>query len=117
MTDELAKSLTEASQAFYEHLEQAGFFKQIELLEENMKTVADSLGGLSKTATQRMEETESLAAHVIAIEAILTTLLRQCPVDATEVKEVIKETTGDMTDDGDGSPSVQQIATDILKRA
>ncbi len=107
----------DTSQVFLKHLEGTGFFQQIKDLEKNLRAIAEDLQSLGKTATQRLEETESLAAHVLAVEAILTVLLKIHPVDAGDVKAVVKDKTAGLSDSPEGSPAVQTIAADLLAEA
>ncbi len=117
MSDEQGQNPDEASKAFIEHLEAAGFFKQIKNLETNLKTIAGDLASLGKTASQRLEETESLAAHVLAVESILSVMLKSNPVDADRVRAAVTDKTADLSGNSEGSPAVLQIVDDILKRA
>ena len=117
MSDEQGQNPDNVSRAFIEQLEASGFFTQIKNLETNLKTIAGDLAGLGKTATQRLEETESLAAHVLAVEAILSVMLKSYPVDADLVRAAVTDKTTDLTGNSEGSPAVQQIVDDLLERA
>lgn len=111
------KTESDASGALMEKLEQSGFFKQIGELEGNLKAIAGDLQALGETATQRTAETESLAAHVLALEAILTVMARANPVDAAAVKAVIDENTVALTGSADQAEPVQRVADTILETA
>ena len=117
MSDEQEQRPDNASTAFIEQLEATGFFEQIKNLETNLKTIAGDLASLGQTATQRLEETESLAAHVLAVESILAVMLKANPVTEDQVKAAVTETTADLSGNSEGSPAVQQIVDDILKRS
>ena len=117
MSDEQGQNPDNASTTFIEQLEASGFFKQIKDLETNLKTIAGDLASLGKTATQRLEETESLAAHVLAVESILSVMLKSNPVDADLARAAVIDKTTDLTGNSEGSPAVQQIVDDILERA
>jgi hypothetical protein len=117
MADEEETSVSEVSQAFVDQLTETGFFKQINDLESNLRTIAEDLKVLGQTATQRLQETESLAAHVLAIEAILAVVLKASPVNAVDVSAAISEKTSGMTDSGEGSSAVQGVAAEILAKA
>lgn len=105
------------SEAFLAELEKMGFFQQIQGLETNLSKLAEDLRALGKTATQRLEETDSLAAHVLAVEAILTVLIKSVPVDAEAVKAVIKEKTAEISGNPEGSPTVHAVAAEFLAKA
>lgn len=117
MSDEQGHRPDNASSAFIEQLEATGFFEQIKNLETNLKTIAADLTSLGRTATQRLEETESLAAHVLAVESILAVMLKSNPVAVDQVMAAVTEKTAGLTADSGGSPAVRQIVDDILDRA
>jgi regulator of replication initiation timing len=104
----------DASRAFLEHLERQGFFQQIQDLESNLKIIANELSSFAKAASTRLEETESLAAHLLALQAIVTVLLRQVPVSDEEVKNEVKARTAVLTGNPEGSSTVQTVAADFL---
>ena len=91
MSGDESSDLGTASKAFLEHLEKTDFFQQINELEKNLKSIADDLKILGDATIQRMQETESLVAHVLAIESILTVMMRGNPVDADAVADVVKD--------------------------
>jgi acyl-CoA synthetase (NDP forming) len=85
-------------------------------LEGNLQSIAGALKGLSDTTVDRVRETENLVAHVLAIEALLTVMLKSSPVDAETVRALIKETST-ASDNGEGNPKVLAIAEGILADA
>ncbi|MCH7486736.1 MAG: hypothetical protein IIC04_07080, partial [Proteobacteria bacterium] len=97
MSDEQGQNPDSASETFIEQLEAAGFFKQIKNLETNLKTIAEDLVSLGQKATQRLEETESLAAHVLAVESILAVMLNSNPLDADQVRAAVTEKTAGLS--------------------
>lgn len=107
----------DASRAFLEHLERQGFFQQIKDLESNLKLIANELSSFAKAASTRLEETESLAAHLLALQAIVTVLLRHTPLSDDEVTKEVKTRTAQLTGNPDGSPTVQSVAADLLTAA
>lgn len=117
MPDDDGKEMGDASRAFLTHLQESGFFQQIKDLESNLKIIAGDLTSLGTTATQRLEETESLAAHVLAVEAVLVALLKVNPVDEEEVRAGIKTSTAELSGNSEGSEAVLSIAEDILTKA
>jgi acyl-CoA synthetase (NDP forming) len=114
MAEDSEDELAGASRAFLEHLEKAGFFSQIKELEGNLQSIAGALKVLSDTTVERVQETENLVAHVLAIKAILTVMLKTSPVDSAAVSGLIKETTTASSDNGKGNPKVLAIAEGIL---
>lgn len=116
MSGDESGDLGTASQAFLEHLEKTGFFQQINELENNLKRIADDLKILGEATIQRMQETESLVAHVLAIESVLTVMMRSNPVDAAAVADVVKEKTSEASGDAEGSPKVRAVVEDLLSK-
>jgi len=116
MAEDSKEELAGASRAFLQHLEKAGFFSQIKDLEGNLQSIAGALKALSDTTVERVQETENLVAHVLAIESILTVMLRTSPVNSEAVSALIKETTTS-SDNGKGNPKVLAIAEGILSDA
>ena len=114
MSGDEPSDLATVSQVFLEHLEETGFFQQINELENNLKSIADELKILGDATIQRMQETESLVAHVLAIESILTVMMRSNPVDGTAVEDVVKEKTSEASGDADGSPKVRAVVEELL---
>lgn len=106
---------SEISKQFLQHLENTGFFQQIRDLEGSLTTIAGELQKFGQSAAQRMEETENLAAHVLAIESILSVMIRKAGLDEAEVLEEVKHRTAALSSNPEGSPAVIQIATDMLK--
>ena len=104
----------DASRAFLEHLERQGFFQQIRDLESNLKKIAEELASFAKAASTRLEETESLAAHLLALQAIVVVLLRRVPVSDEEVRSEVKTRTAAITGNAEGSATVQSVAAEFL---
>ena len=117
MADNDGNDLTEASQAFVKHLEESGFFNQIKDLEGNLTKIAEELQSFGQAAQARMEESENLAAHILAIESILAAVLKSSGVKAADIEAEVKDRTAAISGVEEGSPAVHAIAQDILKRA
>jgi len=109
------KPAPEGHQVFLDLLESAGFFKQINDLEDSLTSIAGELQNFGETAARRVNEVENLAAHVLAVEAVLATMLNTYPVDKDALLAEIKERTAAMTGHEDGSPTVQALALDLLE--
>lgn len=107
------KSPGDPSKMFLEHLEKSGFFQQIQDLEGNLRKISEDLKNLGETATQRLEETESLAAHVLAIESILTVMLKNNPVNDEELTAAITQKTTGLAQENAGNSAVRKIAENI----
>ncbi|OHC75694.1 MAG: hypothetical protein A3G18_03285 [Rhodospirillales bacterium RIFCSPLOWO2_12_FULL_58_28] len=102
-----------ASSEFLEQLEESGFFRQIKDLEGNLRRISMDIKSLGETATQRLEETESLAAHILAIEAILAVMIKNNPLDEKELKAAIEDKTAALSKEAAGNSAVRVIAENI----
>lgn len=117
MSDDNGNDAQAASQAFVKHLEDSGFFNQIQDLEGNLTKIAEELQTFGQATQARMEESENLAAHILAIESILAVILKSSDVTLDDVKAEVKDRTAAISGVEDGSPSVHAIAEDIVKRS
>ncbi len=117
MSEQDGNDLAEGHQVFLDLLESSGFFKQIHGLEENLKIIAEELKTFGETAAQRMDETENLAAHMLALESILAVMLKKYPIDPDDLKVEIKDRTTVPSGNEGGSPTVQALALDLVEKA
>lgn len=104
------------AQVLLAKLMETGFFQQFTTLEQSLHTIATDLQSLGSAATQRTQETESLAVHVLATEAVLVAMLKKYPVAADEVMAVASAVTGDQGSD-QGNPAVLAIVEELIGRA
>lgn len=98
---------------FLASLEESGFFRQINDLESQISTIADEIRKFGETSQSRGEEVENLAAHILAIESVLTVLAKKAGVDASEVEDAVKERTAAISGNPEGSPAVLHIAKEL----
>lgn len=108
--------MSENGDNFVEKLEQSGFFSQVGSLQESLGKLSEDIAAIGERSTQRLEEMESIAAHVMAVEAVLAVMLESHPVDPEAVKAKVADMTRDYGDDPDGSPTVQAVAQDLVAR-
>ena len=104
-------------QQFLELLEQSGFFRQIGVLEESLKSVAGELKTFGEHAAKRMDETENLAAHVLAIESILAVMLKSYPILNDDLDAEVRDRTAAIAGNPEGSRTVRALAQDIAAKA
>ncbi len=103
-----------ATLALIEQLQETGFFEQIRALDGNIKKIVTDLETLGGLATQRVQETENLAAHVLAVEAILAAILKSHPIDPEAVQAALAEMTAESNGDWRGNPAVQSVVRTLL---
>ena len=99
-------------------LEAQGFFRQIQEVEGSLKSIAEQLANFARSATERAQETESFAAHILALQAIVAVLARHANVPpesvAAEIRDEIKTRTAKLAGSADGSPEVLAIAAALF---
>lgn len=100
--------------AFIKELEDTGFFDQVGTLQTALSQLSTDIATIGEQATQRLDEVESIAAHVMAIESVLAVLLKSHPVDVETLKAEVVERTRAFSAGPDGSPTVQAVALDII---
>ncbi len=98
-------------------LENAGFFQQINILQESLNVITGELKSFGEGTVKSMEETENLATHVLAMESILAVMLKKYPISADELDAEIKDRTAATSGNAKGSPIVHALAQSILDRA
>jgi len=104
----------ETSLDVIQQLHTSGFFEQIRDLDTNIKKIVGDLETLGNLATQRIRETENLAAHLLAVEAILAVILKTHPVDPEAVRATIRQMTAELTGDPEGSRAVHTVVDNLL---
>lgn len=103
-----------ATIALIEQLKTTGFFDQMRNLDANIRKIVADLESLGGLATQRVQETENLAAHLLAVEAILAAILKVHPVETEAVQQAIREITADGASEAAESEAVQSVLENLL---
>ena len=99
---------------FIKQLQDTGFFDQVGNLQGSLAKLSEDIATIGDQASLRLDEMESLAAHVMAIEAVLAVMLKNNTVDAEELKAMVIERTAVLSGNENGSPTVQAVAADIV---
>lgn len=108
----------EAGARMIEALGMESFVEHMGTLQTSLEKVAEGMDLLSGSAVRQGQDTDNLAAHVIAVETLLTVVLRQIPIDIAEVrKEALRRSESAGEDRGQGNSMVADICEDILRRA
>ena len=100
-----------------EQLKATGILDQNRQLLEDLEVVSTRLEQYAQAAVSRLKETESIAAHVLAIEALLVVILRQMPISKADLISEVKEIqpTSDINDQK--TSLVESIARDIFEKS
>ena len=91
------------------------FFDEIKVVESSIKQLKTDLTMIKEGVDGHYEELDNVAAHVIAIEAILVEVLKQTEIDSEAVKKWILDATNNSSGEEIGSTKAQAIVDDLLK--
>ncbi len=106
-----------ANQAFIKHLEETGFFNQFANLEGSLKQIVNEIEAFSLVSNKRQTESENIAAHILAMESILSTLLKKHPITEQELMQEVNAQAAALSENGTPNPTVEAIALDLLKKS
>lgn len=109
---------TRPQRAAFDEYEFQKLFGQIRDIEGGLKGIAEQLANFARSSTERAQESESFAAHILALQAIVAVLVRHAnaPADAVvaEIRDEIKARTASLSGSADGSPEVLAVAQALL---
>lgn len=91
------------------------FFDEIKEVEKNVLDLKTDLVAIREGVEGSFDQLDDIAAHIIAIEAILVELIKKTPVDADAVKAWIVTATGENTGDAEGDSKTRIIVDSLLK--
>lgn len=95
-----------------------GLLQQLGTLQSSLDQVAKGMGALGQNAVRQGTDVENVAAHLLAVEAVLTVILRQIPVDIEDVRQEARRRSNRAADgDKPADDVVVRLAEDLLKRA
>ena len=89
------------------------FFDEIKEVEKNVSDLKTDLVAIREGVDGSFDQLDDIAAHIIALEAILVEVIKKTPIDADAVKAWIVEATGETTG-GDGGETKAEIIVDSL---
>ncbi|HIF61000.1 MAG TPA: hypothetical protein EYQ26_16185 [Rhodospirillales bacterium] len=89
------------------------FFDEIKEVEKNVADLKTDLVAIREGVEGSFDQLDDIAAHIIALEAILVEVIKKTPIDADAVKAWIVEATGENTG-GDGGKTKSEIIVDSL---
>ena len=91
------------------------FFDEIKEVEKNVLDLKSDLTAIKNGVEGSFDQLDDIAAHIIAIEAILVEVIKKTPVDAEAVKAWIVEATKASAGDENGSTKTQIIVDNLLE--
>jgi|GEM_PF-584214 hypothetical protein len=118
MSDDTANRDAAAAARAMQDMGLTGFMEQVTQLQDSLGKVADGMSALGESALRQGENSENLAAHIIAIESVLAVMLRHIPLDINDVRAEADRRTKNIDSSSPGGPSVvRQLAEDIVRRS
>jgi hypothetical protein len=90
---------------------------QLEILESSLNKVGEGMSVLGDNAIRQSKDSENIAAHLLAVEAVLTVVLRQIPVDINEVRKEAERRAHGGEEGGAVDPLVMKLAEDLIRRS
>ena len=90
------------------------FFDQIKEIDGNIKQLRDDMKRIGSSAEAHFDQLDDIAAQIIAMEAILSVMLKANGVDKADVMAWIKENTESAGNGSDGSEKVHIVVDQLL---
>ncbi len=92
--------------------------QQLGTLQSSLDQVAGGMEALGSNAVRQGNDVENMASHVLAMEALLTVVLRQVPIDIEDVRAEVRRRSGASGQSGKETDAVVlRLAEDMLRRA
>ena len=90
------------------------FFDQIKEIDGNLKDLRNHLKTIGLGVDVHIDQLDDIAAHIIALEAILIQVIKKVDIDAEAAKEWIRDNTVESTGKEEGSVKAQVVLKDLL---
>ena len=91
------------------------FFDQIKEIDGNLKDLRDHLKNIGSAVDAHFDQLDDIAAHIIALEAVMVQVMKNIDVDMDAAREWIRENTSESTGTGEGSLKAQAVLEDFAK--
>jgi len=91
------------------------FFDQIKELDGNIKMLRDQLKSIGSGVDGSLDQIDDIAAHVIALEAIMLQVLKKTDIDVDAAKAWIVEQTKGTTSE-EGSTKARDVLDALTKK-
>ncbi|MBT3989488.1 MAG: hypothetical protein HON14_03985 [Rhodospirillaceae bacterium] len=91
------------------------FFDEIKVVETSIKQLKTDLIAIKDGVDGHYDQLDDIAAHVIALEAVMVAVLKKTEVDAAAVKAWIVDATTGSTGEEGGSEKAQIIVDNLLE--
>ncbi len=91
------------------------FFDQIKDIDGNIKDLRDHLKNIGVAVDDHFDQLDDIAAHIIALEALMIQLVRKLDVDTDAAKAWIRESTEASTGKDGGSEKAPMVIDQMMQ--
>ena len=91
------------------------FFDQIKEIDGNLKDLRDHLKNIGSSVDAHFDQLDDIAAHIIALEAVVVQIMKNIDIDIDAAREWIRESTSESTGTDEGSMKAQAVLEDLSK--
>ena len=90
------------------------FFDQIKELDGNIKDLRDHLKNIGSAVDVHFDELDDIAAHIIALEAVMVQVMQKIEIDADAAKEWVRQATETATGKEGGSVKAKSVVDQLI---
>ena len=92
------------------------FFDQIKDIDGSIRALKDHLVNIGGAVDRQLDQLDDIAAHIIALEAILIQVLKQTTVDVDAAKQWVRNATEESTGKEGGSTKARAVVEQLTAR-
>lgn len=92
------------------------FFDQIKEIDSSLKGLRDNLKNIGGAMDEQFDQLDDIAAHIIALEALVIQMLKQAPVDVEAAKAWVVNATEKSSGKAGGSTKARAIVEQLTSR-
>lgn len=89
------------------------FFDQIQEIDGNLKDLRDHLKNIGSAVDVHFDHLDDIAAHIIALEAVMTQVMSRIDIDYKKAEAWIKENTAESSGNAEGSVKALTVLNDL----
>ncbi|NQV57507.1 MAG: hypothetical protein HQ503_16720 [Rhodospirillales bacterium] len=90
------------------------FFDQIKEIDGSIKDLRDHLKNIGVAVDEHFDQLDDIAAHIIALEAIMIEVIKKVDIDADAAKEWVRENTEESTGNEGGSKKAPAVIDELV---
>ena len=92
------------------------FFDQIKEIDGSIKALRDNLKNIGGAVDSQLDQLDDIAAHIIALEALLVQVLKSSAVDVDAAKQWVRDATEKPTGKEGGSTKARTIVEQLTAK-